>query len=56
MARLLGGVSLLAGAYLLVGADIHGGAAAIGALLGAFFSRRRASEDAAVEDGPAPAG
>lgn len=45
MARLLGGVSLLAGVYLLVGADIHGGAAAIGALLGALYARRRAEED-----------
>jgi crotonobetainyl-CoA:carnitine CoA-transferase CaiB-like acyl-CoA transferase len=42
--RLLGLISLVGPAILLIIGDIHGAAATIGAVLGAVLARRRAGE------------
>jgi rhomboid protease GluP len=44
--RLLGVISLLGAAVLLIIGDLHGGAAAIGALLGAVFAKSHLLESA----------
>jgi urea transporter len=51
MQRLLGLISLVGAAALLITGDIHGAAAAIGAVLGGLLARRREGETVRHESG-----